>query len=79
MINFFNPNVSDFLGTQRFSTIKADLENQLLPLRSKYSSDTERFAFLGSILRDEPGLDADRRAVAKALSSLAQHLVRVRL
>ena len=70
-------NIPDFLGTGGFASIKAETENLLLPLRTKFSSNTKRFEFVGSLLRhDELGLDADLRAVSTALAGLTQNLVK---
>lgn len=66
--------VYDFFGSPQFSIIKSDAENLILPIRAKFSQDTERFTFLGSVLQDEFGLDPDRRVISNALSGLVQHL-----
>ena len=72
----FRLSFSDFLGCPTFSCIKSEAENLWLSLRSKYSSNTKRFKFLGSMLtQDEFGLDPGHRDVGVALSGLTLHLV----
>jgi len=67
---------SDFLGTLGFAELKSSVENLLLPLRTKFSSDTKKFEFVGSLLApDELELDPDHRTVSTALLGLTQNLV----